>query len=58
MKDLTYAKYSFTIYNIYLIIEIEVDIMKKKNNAFIKVVAIIMIVAMLASFVSIIVSLF
>ena len=32
--------------------------MKKKNNAFIKVVAIIMIVAMLASFVSIIVSLF
>ena len=58
MKDLTYAKYNFTIYNIYLIIEIEVDIMKKKNNTFIKVVAIIMIVAMLASFVSIIVSLF
>ena len=58
MEDLTYAKYNFTIYNIYLIIEIEVDIMKKKNNIFIKVVAIIMIVAMLASFVSIIVSLF
>ena len=32
--------------------------MNKKNNTFIKVVAVIMIVAMLASFVSIIVSLF
>lgn len=32
--------------------------MNKKSNTFIKVVAIIMIVAMLASFVSIIVSLF